>query len=171
MLVDETMDQAEPFDGLSLAAVDWADLTHAYGSAQDVPDLLRTQLSKDQAVRGDAMGELFNTVKHQGSGYEASAYCVTFLAHVALHGPGGRSMAILLITSMCHEYRRPGTTPDPSSAAVRAQLAPVLPDLAPLLRDPDVEMRRAMLRALSAGPAELVRSLVDLREFQDEDDL
>ncbi|MFC7548959.1 hypothetical protein [Plantactinospora sp. GCM10030261] len=64
---------------LDLDSVDWASLTHAYGSAEDVPDLLRDLRSSDAEVRGEAMYELYGNIHHQGTRYEASAYAVPFL--------------------------------------------------------------------------------------------
>ncbi|SBT43572.1 HEAT repeat domain-containing protein [Micromonospora auratinigra] len=59
--------------------IDWASLTHAYGSAEDVPGLLRDLRSADDEVRAAALYELYGTVYHQGTRYEASAYAVPFL--------------------------------------------------------------------------------------------
>jgi hypothetical protein len=48
-----------------LEAVDWAALGHAYGSAEDVPWLLRQVRSADPKVRQDALDELFFTIAYQ----------------------------------------------------------------------------------------------------------
>lgn len=59
--------------------IDWHSLQHAYGPADDVPELLRLLASDDEAVREDAWHELYGTIWHQGTVYEASAYAVPFL--------------------------------------------------------------------------------------------
>ncbi|MFF0155722.1 HEAT repeat domain-containing protein [Micromonospora sp. NPDC005203] len=64
-------------DGLD--DIDWAQLSHAYGAADDVPDQLRGLLSPDPTTRGEALVDLYTNVFHQGSRFEASAYAVPFL--------------------------------------------------------------------------------------------
>ena len=63
----------------SLHEIDWGKLGHAYGEANDVPDLIRALASADQAVRERAMYGLFGNIWHQGTVYEASVYAVPFL--------------------------------------------------------------------------------------------
>lgn len=58
--------------------IKWADLEHAYGSAADVPDLLRDLLSDDSSIREETLEILFSNIWHQGTVYEASAYAVPF---------------------------------------------------------------------------------------------
>ena len=62
-----------------LDEIDWSQLHHAYGSAADVPGLIRALLSEEHETRWNAISELFNTIWHQGTVYEASAYAVPFL--------------------------------------------------------------------------------------------
>lgn len=62
-----------------LDRIPWKDLSHAYGSAADVPDLLwelRTSTAFDE---GSPLWELFGNIWHQGTVYEATAYAVPFL--------------------------------------------------------------------------------------------
>lgn len=62
-----------------LDAVDWSSLSHAHGPATDVPQLLRSLLSKDTDVRLEACAELHERIWHQGTVYSASAAVVPFL--------------------------------------------------------------------------------------------
>lgn len=71
----------EPPAGLD--DIDWAGLDHAYGSAEDVPDLLRALSSADEDERQAALGELFTNIFHQGNRYGASAAAVPFLLALA----------------------------------------------------------------------------------------
>ncbi|MEV7231852.1 hypothetical protein AB0M79_33335 [Polymorphospora sp. NPDC051019] len=59
-----------------METVDWAGLEHAYGSAEDVPANLRALVSRDEEERHGAFGELYASIVHQGTRYEASAYAV-----------------------------------------------------------------------------------------------
>src|SRR5262249_40767817 len=67
-------------DGLD--HVNWGRLTHAYGSAEKVPEMIRELRSPDASTRKDAIGGLVCTIFHQGSRYRASAPAVPFLLEV-----------------------------------------------------------------------------------------
>ena len=54
------------------ARKDWSELTHAYGSAEDVPNSLADLNSQDEQVRENASSELFATIWHQGTVYPAT---------------------------------------------------------------------------------------------------
>ncbi|MFD0691042.1 SPOR domain-containing protein [Actinomadura fibrosa] len=69
-----------PLDGLD--SVDWASLSHAYGQAGDVPDLLR-RLAANGEDWDDAMREYFGVVVHQGTCYEATPPTIGFLVQIA----------------------------------------------------------------------------------------
>src|SRR5260370_14556458 len=62
-----------------LDCVDWAHLNHAYGSATDVPDMIRALASPDTATRHAAYDALYGTILHQGSVYAATGSAVPFL--------------------------------------------------------------------------------------------
>jgi hypothetical protein len=68
-----------------LDAVDWSSLSHAHGPATDVPQLLRSLLSKDTDVRLEACAELHERIWHQGTVYSASAAVVPFLFELLAH--------------------------------------------------------------------------------------
>jgi hypothetical protein len=59
--------------------VNWNGLGHAYGSAADVPGLLRKLASSDKDDRKKAIYELYGNIWHQGTVYEATAHAVPFL--------------------------------------------------------------------------------------------
>lgn len=69
----------------TLDSIDWARLTHAAGSAHDVPDMIRQLLSDKASVRERALDErgLWGTLCHQDSIYEATAPAVPFLLELA----------------------------------------------------------------------------------------
>jgi hypothetical protein len=62
-----------------LDAVPWADLEHAYGSAADVPALLRKLLDPDPKMRTQVLWTLCGNVFHQGTRYPATPYVIPFL--------------------------------------------------------------------------------------------
>ncbi|MER7187962.1 HEAT repeat domain-containing protein, partial [Streptomyces hyaluromycini] len=63
--------------------VDWASLRHAYGSAKDVPGLLRGLASADAAEREVALDGMYGSVHHQGNVYDSTLACVPFLFALA----------------------------------------------------------------------------------------
>jgi hypothetical protein len=160
---------SDSFSGLDFEAVDWGGLTHAYGSAQDVPARIKALVAPDADVRSAALGELCSSICHQGSVCTASAPAIPFLARALVCAPGERALIGLLMALMCRQYGEDWSDPSTRSGAVRAQVASVLEELVPLLADPDPDLRRATLRLAAVCPADLVRALCDLREFDDGD--
>jgi hypothetical protein len=66
-----------------LDAVPWSDLTHAYGTAADVPELIRAVTATDEATRRKAWHSLYGNLWHQGTIYEATARAVPFFIELA----------------------------------------------------------------------------------------
>ncbi|MBT2365359.1 PBS lyase [Streptomyces sp. ISL-10] len=59
--------------------VDWASLAHAYGPADDVPELLRGLASADPDEREHALDAMYGAVHHQGDVYDSTLACIPFL--------------------------------------------------------------------------------------------
>lgn len=70
----------------ALNQIPWKDLTHAYGSAADVPDLLRSLRTASPDLQGEdsPLWQLFGNICHQGTVYEATSYAVPFLIELAV---------------------------------------------------------------------------------------
>lgn len=76
--------------------IDWAGLSHAYGSAEAVPDMLRTLLSDDADARLSALSALYDCLCHQQmTVQEATAPAVPFLLEI-LEGDRPADKAALL---------------------------------------------------------------------------
>ncbi|KAI8712657.1 hypothetical protein NCS52_01364300 [Fusarium sp. LHS14.1] len=74
------MADATPSDPLAgLDDIDWASLQHAYGSAEDVPDLLKALLVNDEKELDQVYYALSSNILHQGTRYQATSYAVPFL--------------------------------------------------------------------------------------------
>lgn len=77
-----------------MTTIDWRELTHAYGSAEDIPGLF----ARLGGIEDDAVWtELWSALCHQGSVYEASWAALPVLADIARGGsPGAPFQAVIL---------------------------------------------------------------------------
>ncbi|MFE1960586.1 hypothetical protein [Streptomyces sp. NPDC059479] len=145
------MDLVQVFTDLD--AQPWAELEHAYGSAEDVPALLRGLASEDEEEVSSALGELYGSIFHQGSVYEATARAVPYLAGLA--AAGVQSLELLLLLGEIAESgdERDGEAAGGCRAAVIAQLPLILP----FVEADDARLRQAAVWAAArTGAAEPV---------------
>ncbi|MGW0965871.1 HEAT repeat domain-containing protein [Streptomyces sp. NPDC002516] len=63
--------------------VDWASMEHAYGSAADVPELLRGLASPLPQEREAALDGMYGAVHHQGDVYDSTLASIPFLFELA----------------------------------------------------------------------------------------
>jgi hypothetical protein len=84
-------------DGLD--SIPWSRLTHAYGAADDVPDLIRALRTADPEARGEEspLWHLFGNIWHQGTVYEATSYAVPFLIELAASADTPNRVGILFL--------------------------------------------------------------------------
>ncbi|WP_328669524.1 hypothetical protein [Streptomyces sp. NBC_00328] len=132
--------------------VRWSDLTHAYGSAEDVPELIRALYEDDEEAADEAVYELYGNIHHQGTIYQASAPAVPFLAHAALHAPRKHEDLLMLLAVLADHgpaFVESPHWPRSDVAAVCSELCAVLPALLPCLEDPERGVRRAALRMVA----------------------
>lgn len=136
------MELVHPLDGLD--SHPWSSFSHAYGSAEDLPDLLRALADSDAGAAAEALSELHGSVLHQGTVYAASAEVAPFLARIAV---AGRQVAdvLMLLGDMAESEDEHGVAP----GTVRAAVAGQLPLLLPLLDAAEPEVRRTGVWALS----------------------
>ncbi|HEX5999642.1 MAG TPA: hypothetical protein VFZ16_09630 [Hyphomicrobiaceae bacterium] len=66
-----------------LDQVPWRQLHHAFGTAEDVPALIRALASTEESERSSAFYELHGNLWHQGTIYEATPHAVPFLIDLA----------------------------------------------------------------------------------------
>ncbi|SFD48895.1 hypothetical protein [Streptomyces aidingensis] len=151
-----------------LDTVQWQSLTHAYGSAEDVPELIRALYQDDEETAGAALDGLLATIHHQGSVYPASAPAVPFLVHAARHVTGRREELLMLLSLLADHDPAERASPHwagSAAGAVCAELCGELPELLPCLEDAGRGVRRAALRAVVsvAGllPDELSASVIE----------
>ncbi len=66
----------------NLDKIDWKNLSHAYGEATDVPELIKDLVSENKADRNNALYGLYGNIYHQGTVYEATSYAIPFLIEI-----------------------------------------------------------------------------------------
>ncbi|WP_030688864.1 hypothetical protein [Streptomyces globisporus] len=157
--------------------VDWASLGHAYGPADDVPELLRGLASADPAERETALDGMYGAVHHQGDVYDSTLACIPFLLElVADPGVQDRGCIIELLTSIGgieldddEELDELGADdeefiPAANYAMAAAAIAAGADVFLGLVSDPDPEVRLAAPCALASLHPEPARVLSLLRE-------
>ncbi|MFI8960832.1 PBS lyase [Streptomyces sp. NPDC053493] len=157
--------------------VDWASLGHAYGPADDVPELLRGLASADPAERETALDGMYGAVHHQGDVYDSTLACIPFLLElVADPTVQDRGAIVELLTSiggidLCGDEELDELDPDDEEFIPAANYAMAAAAVAAgadvflgLVDDPDPEVRLAAPCALASLHAEPARVLDLLRE-------
>ncbi|MFH8616831.1 hypothetical protein ACH4E8_17355 [Streptomyces sp. NPDC017979] len=74
---------ADPIDPAEvLGRTPWSALEHAYGPADDVPEMLLGLLDTDQSVRSQALSRLHHAVHHQNTLYSATAPAALYVVSI-----------------------------------------------------------------------------------------
>ncbi|WP_331738475.1 HEAT repeat domain-containing protein [Embleya sp. NBC_00896] len=133
--------------------IDWASMEHAYGSAEEVPALLRSMGSADVEERNKAFDEFYGVVYHQNSVYEPTAASLPFLFELACDaGTPDRAAVVELIVGIGEDalafLDRP-YEPYPAWLDAVAELRRRADTLVAFTADPDVCVRRAAIPALA----------------------
>ncbi len=71
---------------MNIDDVPWEELTHAYGSAEDIPKLIKNLSTSDLELFDETLDELFGNIWHQGTVYEATTYALPFLIDILRKG-------------------------------------------------------------------------------------
>jgi hypothetical protein len=140
----------------------WDGLLHAYGPADDLPELIRAAASADEAEADGAVEELFHSVCHQGlTVYPASVAAVPFVAELAAaRAVHRRSTLLYLLGAMADPHDANGV----EAAAVRDAVTAQVPRLLPRLADPDAGVRETAAFTLARCPEAGAPVLARLRE-------
>ena len=79
----------------TLNSIPWNELEHAYGEADEIPDLIRDLASPEPEIYERALGRLWITVIHQGTVFSSTAYVVPFFCEL-LQAPDVQNKTDLL---------------------------------------------------------------------------
>jgi hypothetical protein len=69
----------------NLLRVNWAKLTHAYGPARNVPDILRDMIAADQKRSEAGWRGWWGSLNHQGDYYDSTVAAIPFLVEAVEH--------------------------------------------------------------------------------------
>jgi hypothetical protein len=162
----------------------WDRLTHAYGPATDVPQLLRDLAAEDAAVRQNALSALYGNIWHQNTVFAATAHAVPFLVELAASGRvPDRDGVLRLLSAIAngtsyhdvHQHvsflkEKAGTEKWQAAireenvwvAAARGAVAAGCSAYGRLLEDPAAEVRAAAAYVLANFVAEMPAARTDL---------
>ncbi|MEC3955916.1 hypothetical protein VMT65_22975 [Nocardia sp. CDC153] len=153
-----------------LLNINWPSLQHAYGPAGDVPEMLLGFVSDDPCEREIALEWFSAAVHHQGDVYDSTVACLPFLfelitdSSIADRGPVAQ---LLVSIGTSARARVQGGSDTSANCAPYAQAHLIIQDraedFAPLLADPDVEVRSAAAAALALFSADTEHVLALLR--------
>ncbi|GAA2396042.1 hypothetical protein [Dactylosporangium salmoneum] len=133
-------------DGLD--AIAWGELSHAYGEADDTPELIRQAGAEDGEAASAAISELYGSIFHQGTVCPATVAAVPFLAELAAAGATHRADLAWMLGMLADDRQAYGE----SLPWVRAAVAARRETLVALLDDADPEVREAAAyAAVKAG--------------------
>lgn len=131
--------------------INWPELTHAYGSAADVPAMLRAALSENKAHREVAYDIILSSIEHQGTVFQATPYAIPFLIKMLLHEqtPEREYVVVALsqIASAC-EGVIAGTIEDETQKQIYKEIRKGLSSYIPFLEHPNPYVRYAIVDLL-----------------------
>ena len=157
-----------------LAEIDWSSMSHAYGTAEEVPDLLIAMASDVEEARDKAFSRFYGAVHHQGDVYACTMAAVPFLVELAAaeYSPARASLVRLLasISASCldHDgvyYTVGGELFDYSEAS--ATMAGHSPLFERFATDPDPQVRLVAIPAVAHFPTDPARTAMFLQSRLD----
>jgi hypothetical protein len=125
---------------VGLDDIAWDELEHAYGSAEDVPAMIRAAASEDDETAGDGVGELYDSVVHQGSTYTATPAVLPFLLEIVANPDAHHRAELAGLLGTAAEGDHDGT--------IHAVLRQHTGHLLALLADDDDDVREMAAYAL-----------------------
>jgi hypothetical protein len=148
----------------------WKDLDHAYGSAADIPGLLRALEASPEPTKNfedEPWFSLWSCLCHQDDAYSASYAAVPHVVRIASEAPGPIDFSFLLLPTSVEIARRTGRGPELPPNLADAYLAAIvaLADLAvrhgDRTEDGAMTVSAAAALAVAKGDVEVAQALLD----------
>lgn len=137
--------------------VPWARIQTAFGTAEEVPQLLTDLLSGDVQLQQAAMETLSEKVNHQGSIYEVSGYVVPFFVQLLVSKVRMDRVALLEMLYSWTRIVRSSYPPEDGAASHQHMLQALrkaVPDLLRLLADRTRNIQRMSFMMLALLPTD-----------------
>lgn len=155
---------------LQLDSAKWSKLSHAYGSAADIPDLLKLlRVAGNNDSRRSIINDLWSALCHQGTIYSASIAAVPHITEICRENlENSLESELLLVTCIAIAWLD-GQHPETDQALETSYLSSVseLPKLAleKLETTPSEEMTMiaAAIMAVSTSNSELANAYLSLQ--------
>lgn len=150
-------------------AFDWTTVSHAYGTATDVPSMLWALVEEPEAdseTDSDLMSDLWGSLVHQGTVYSASTAAVPFLARLAAAGAATKECLWLLSWMAASDDTAPGAEED-----VRDAVRTYADVLKPLTSHDDAGVRKAAVHALGRTRSPDLLPVLGVARVEDDDSL
>ncbi|WP_157117307.1 hypothetical protein [Nocardia vaccinii] len=146
--------------------IDWAALQHAYGPADDVPELLWALAADDEGFDEALQDGFYSSLFHQGTCYTATPFAVPYLARLAATPDFTPSYRIALLQAMIEL----STVGEPGNRTVVERTVAAVTEATPrvLASWPDTPDRvRPWMAALAAvTPGKPAAAAARLREYR-----
>ncbi|WP_282610661.1 hypothetical protein [Pelagibius sp. Alg239-R121] len=155
---------------IELTSGRWQELSHAYGPASDIPDLLASLAScpKYTDWRSEPYFSLWSALCHQGEVYTASYAAVPHVIQIALHNPGNAHWDFILLPTSIElartDERGPEVPADLSDSyfAASKQLPEVIAGMQKFQSSNDFAISAAAGIAVAGGHASLAKAILEL---------
>ena len=145
---------------MKIEDIDWNRLEHAYGRAEDVPELLRQLAGGDSSALDDIAGGLF----HQRSVYSATAAAFPFLVDAATgNALDSQDRATLIHSMSAASPDLPGGEDEPWVAELDQAFRAGFPRLMAMFGGGDAPLRAALALLAASAPSLAVAYLDEIR--------
>lgn len=159
---------------LPLENPDWQRLTHAYGCAADIPEMLRMLAESPQPAQEyeqEPWFTLWSSLCHQGDAYDASYAAVPHLLHIAMRSPSPVDSSFFHLPAAIdmarHNGRGPAIPPRLEAAyhtAIGALTECVGRHLGAAWEEADLQMALVAL-AVAKGHHRLAEAIMNLDDY------
>ncbi|GAA0943658.1 hypothetical protein [Actinocorallia libanotica] len=162
--------EGDPITLTGLDDIDWSALDHAYGSADDTPEILNALAANDEGW-SDAMDAYFSAIVHQGTVYAATERTIPFLVEIALSPnllPERRFELLQCLLYIASQNTWTLSEPDgdnPGALTTRA-VAAAVPDLLTLWRRSPRAHQAQLLLLATLNPSAAAAHLQRFTDFR-----
>lgn len=160
---------------ITLESSNWTQLAHAYGTAQNIPELISQLYKKSNTPNKKTWDELWSTLVHQGDVYSASFAAVPHFVAIMQNNPLSFNYNFMAIVAAIETARRENNVDLPKELEVHYLKAiSLLPFIiaASSVRNWDENLLISSLSAIAAikGHVKIANKVLEIPELLEYDD-